>query len=371
MFSVFPSFIYNMSWEDPRADEPILEIAQGDQVLTLTSGACNAFDLVAQGAIVHSVDMNPAQTHLLELKIAALKTLNYDEFWVLFGEGRDPNISLTFEKLRPHLSSAAIEFWQVRLYYFRDGLYLHGGMGKMIKAFQTIFWLLGLTKTIDALCNAPDIAAQTAIWDSMSSTKNRWFMWAMRLACSNPLVLWYGAGVPSSQAALIKADGLTVVDYTLKSLEGVIKNSSLKNENYFYLGVLKGRFTQECCPRYLKPLEFAKIKAMPAESRIYPHTATFLDELRARRYNKVILMDHVDWLDAQSTKELATALGNQVYPGGRIIWRSASQTPPYNKYFVEAGFKVRAVSQKASDGSGYIDLVNTYASFWVGERDES
>lgn len=46
---------------------------------------------------------------------------------------------------------------------------------------------------------------------------------------------------------------------------------------------------------------------------------------------QVILMDHVDWLDAKTVQELANTLAQQVLPGGIIIWRSASLSPPYSK----------------------------------------
>jgi len=48
----FPStFLYSLSWEDPREDDKVLDINGDDTVLTLTSGGCNALDLVYQ--VVH------------------------------------------------------------------------------------------------------------------------------------------------------------------------------------------------------------------------------------------------------------------------------------------------------------------------------
>jgi hypothetical protein len=46
---------------------------------------------------------------------------------------------------------------------------------------------------------------------------------------------------------------------------------------------------------------------------------------------QVILMDHVDWLDQKTVQELANTLAQQVLPGGIVIWRSASLSPPYSK----------------------------------------
>jgi betaine lipid synthase len=43
-----PTFLYSLSWEDPREDDKVLHINRDDTVLTLTSGGCNALDLVYQ-----------------------------------------------------------------------------------------------------------------------------------------------------------------------------------------------------------------------------------------------------------------------------------------------------------------------------------
>jgi betaine lipid synthase len=79
----------------------------------------------------------------------------------------------------------------------------------------------------------------------------------------------------------------------------------------------------------------------------------------------VILMDHVDWLDTPHQQELAEALAQQVVPGGIIIWRSASLSPPYTDIIAKAGFEVSCL-QRASDG--YMDRVNMYSSFYKAVR---
>lgn len=67
-------------------------------------------------------------------------------------------------------------------------------------------------------------------------------------------------------------------------------------------------------------------------------------------------MDHVDWLDEKIVKELASTLAQQVLPGGIVIWRSASLSPPYSKTIADAGFSVTCLS-RASEG--YMDRVST------------
>jgi hypothetical protein len=51
-------------------------------------------------------------------------------------------------------------------------------------------------------------------------------------------------------------------------------------------------------------------------------------------------MDHVDWLDGEHAQEVANTLAKQVVPGGIVIWRSASNCPPYADTIARAGFEV-------------------------------
>ena len=58
-------------------DVQVLKINKRDAVLTLSSGGCNSLNLLLHGAgHVVSVDCNPAQSALLELKAAAIRSLH-------------------------------------------------------------------------------------------------------------------------------------------------------------------------------------------------------------------------------------------------------------------------------------------------------
>lgn len=55
----------------------VLKINKRDTVLTLSSGGCNSLNLLLHGAgHVVSVDCNPAQSALLELKAAAIRSVH-------------------------------------------------------------------------------------------------------------------------------------------------------------------------------------------------------------------------------------------------------------------------------------------------------
>ena len=78
-----------------------LNLTKDDSVLCITSASVSSssstracahnsrcrgdnalhYAIAAQVKRIHAVDMNPAQGHLLELKLAAIAALPYEDFW--------------------------------------------------------------------------------------------------------------------------------------------------------------------------------------------------------------------------------------------------------------------------------------------------
>ena len=83
------NLVYNTCWEDPRLDRVAMDIGPDDNVMVITSAGCNALDYALTSPnSVHAVDMNPRQNALLDLKKAAIKSLEFEDFFSMFGCGR-------------------------------------------------------------------------------------------------------------------------------------------------------------------------------------------------------------------------------------------------------------------------------------------
>ena len=83
------NLVYNTCWEDPRLDRQALKLTADDTILVITSAGCNALDYALAGPKqVVAVDMNPRQNALLDLKLAGIRNLQYEDFFAMFGEGR-------------------------------------------------------------------------------------------------------------------------------------------------------------------------------------------------------------------------------------------------------------------------------------------
>ena len=257
-------FIYAFTWEDSRVDQRLLKITSDDVVLCLTSAGDNLLDYLhtCRPRRVHAVDLNPNQSHLLELKVAAYQALTYDEFWKLFGEGRLLNFPAVLKsKLSPYLSSQALQFWATKANVFTSsgGLYAYGGSGRALRLARWLLWVSGCSRTVRRFCSAKTLNEQRELWPTLRAVLlNR----VLHYLFVGTQFLWRAAGVPAAQAALITNDyhhedpldpskvklrkdsGEAVWQYICNTFEPVVRDTLIGNDNFYYLLTLNGGYTK-------------------------------------------------------------------------------------------------------------------------------
>jgi S-adenosylmethionine-diacylglycerol 3-amino-3-carboxypropyl transferase len=100
--------------EDPRLEVEALAPGPDDSIVIVGSGGCTALSLLTAGVgHVTAVDVNRAQNHLIELKVAALTVLSRAESLAFLGAIRSapPERLRAYEELRAHLTPAALAYW--------------------------------------------------------------------------------------------------------------------------------------------------------------------------------------------------------------------------------------------------------------------
>lgn len=276
-------FIYAFTWEDSRIDRRLLKIGTDDVVLCVTSAGDNMLDYLysANPRRIHTVDLNPCQNHLLELKVAAYQALPYIDFWKLFGEGRYPafrNILMT--RLSPYMSSQAFQFWLSREHVFtsRRGLYERGGSGHAIKMLRWLFWAFGMKTAVAALCEAKTLNEQREVWPRVRAVlMSRPLHWAV----IGSKFLWRAAGVPPAQISMILDDHLdqdtlnpfhiNLVDtmsgeamwqYIINTLNPIARETLLSEDNFYYLLTLNGQYTRRSVDNPLRRAQLT-LRQMP------------------------------------------------------------------------------------------------------------
>ncbi|MDB6046042.1 MAG: S-adenosylmethionine:diacylglycerol 3-amino-3-carboxypropyl transferase [Gammaproteobacteria bacterium] len=369
------SLVYNTCWEDPAVDRQAVNLRPDDVLLVITSAGCNALDyaLLAPKRI-HAVDANPRQTALLELKLAAVRGLEFDDFFSVFGDGFHPEFrDLYGRRLRGQLSDFARDYWDRRLDWFaskRGSFYFHGLSGLVACAFKGYLALRPrLAAHVRALFGASSLEEQRTIYDERVAPE----MWGptMRWALSRQFTLSL-LGVPHPQRREIEAQHAGgVAGYVRESLEYVLRQLPIWS-NYFWRLYLHGRYTHSCCPEYLREENFALLKGGLVD-RIVPHTSTVTDFLRGsdEQISKFVLLDHMDWMAShypQALVEEWREILAHAAPRARVIFRSAHARPHYLETICVDGVRLTehlSFHENLARELTRQDRVHTYAGFHI------
>jgi len=384
--------VFNCAWEDPHVDKVALELEEDkDSILIITSAGCNVLSLALDSPKhIYSVDKNPCQNALLELKIAAIRELDYENFWELFGKGKLQSFStLWYPRLRQHLSLEARKFWDKHAYYFdgknmfgRNSFYYRGSSGFLAWAIIKVVFkcIPGLSQAFNDLIHAESMEAQRKIYFERIQKKlwNPVLMWL----CSSNSALALLNGVPASQQKLLaeQAGVPSIVHFIKGALEEVILTLPMK-DNYFYRVYLEnGEYSKDACPDYLIESNFMKLKEGLVD-RISIHTEfieEFLSKHKEKDITRFILLDHMDWM-AENPKALSAewqqVLDHSNEEQTKYLWRSASLKPDFvaNTAVTYKGKNVMvkdvlewndSLAQKLHK----VDRVHTYTSFCVTDR---
>jgi S-adenosylmethionine-diacylglycerol 3-amino-3-carboxypropyl transferase len=369
------SLVYNTCWEDPAVDRQAVNFCADDVLLVITSAGCNVLDyaLLAPKRI-HAVDANPRQTALLELKVAAVRALEFDDFFKVFGEGCHPAFPNLYNRaLREQLSEFARAYWDKRLDWFagkRGSFYFHGLSGLVARGFKGYLAIRPrLGRHIRTLFGARSLDEQRAIYDERVAPE----MWGptLRWALSRQFTLSL-LGVPHPQRREIEAQHSGgVAGYIRESLEYVLRQLPIWN-NYFWRLYLHGRYSRNCCPEYLREENFATLKGGLVD-RIVPHTSTVTHFLRGsqEQVSKFVLLDHMDWMASHYPEALVEEWREilaHAAPRARVIFRSAHARPKYLDTICVDGVRLTdhlSFHENLAQELSRQDRVHTYAGFHI------
>ena len=319
---------YTTAWEDPRLDRIALDIQPEDTILMITTGGCNVLDYaLLSPQHIYSVDINPHQSALLELKIAAIHELDFDLFWQLFGKGHLSNFPEIYqEKLHSWLSPFAQKYWMkngAKFFHGKKSFYRQGTSGSVISFMNfMIDKVLKLRDYIDQTWEVETIIEQKEIYDKYLRKKLKPFL---RLLLSNDLALWMNC-VPPQQRQQVELDFGCSIGEVYDRWNEELYTTILFRDNYFHRMIFYGEYSPTCCPEYLKPENFYKLKE-GLVNKISVHTCsveTFLKENNVQ-ISCYVLLDHMDWLSTYDYEKLVSewqAIIERSTSNARVIFRS-------------------------------------------------
>ena len=303
--------IYNISWEDPAIDHTVMHMKEDDVVLTISSAGCNVLDYLCEGPKkIIAVDMNWAQLHVLELKLAGIRCLTWKQFFAIWGRSDFKVFTEVYKsKLRPLLAKETAEFWDQNTHLFRDNFMYAGTSGLMAKILcMPLIW----SGVREKVRNRTPIEGKGGILFQLTlkicSITSLWSVFA-------PL-----GGVPLEQLNLLSRNPQVFVERLVE----VLTTRIWKPNNYFYYGYIVGEFAPDCCPRYLEEKNFAIMKQRVDRVKVFH--GTWAQGAEAEGPGSITiasLLDSMDWMPPTMIAEnISKVIANMDRKKGRIFWRS-------------------------------------------------
>ncbi|MGE0756184.1 MAG: DUF3419 family protein [Pirellulaceae bacterium] len=375
------NLVYNTCWEDPRLDRVALQLGPDDTVMVITSAGCNALDYLLAGARrVHAVDMNPRQNALLELKVAAIRRLDYERFFQMFGKGRLPEARAVYQgELRRELSPWAQNYWDRRIKFFsnrRHSFYFRGSSGSFARLINVyVDHVCRIRPQVDRLLNAPSLEEQQQIY--YNEVADRFWSRMIRFLMDRDTTLSM-VGVPKAQRRQVELqyDG-GIVQFVQDCVEAVFAKLPL-HDNYFWRVYLTGEYSPTCCPEYLKEESFRRLKDGLTE-QLAIHTNSVQGFLEGHRepISRFVLLDHMDWLSDRFFPLLELewqAIFARAAPGARAIWRSGGlRTDFLERVQIRRQASVVSLPELLTHHPDLaaqlhvLDRVHTYGSFYIAD----
>jgi S-adenosylmethionine-diacylglycerol 3-amino-3-carboxypropyl transferase len=218
-----------------------------------------------------------------------------------------------------------------------------------------------------------DLERQRAFY--FDRIRDRFWSKGMKLALGTNFALSL-IGVPLAQRVhLEETCGQSMAEFMEGCMEAVFTQLPMA-DNYFWRLYLCGRYTRECCPEYLKPENFLKLKGGLVDS-IRTHTSDLTSFLRSHSgtVSRFVLLDHMDWLSTQENGLLQDewqALLDRARPGAMFLWRSGGTRVDFvDPLLVEFGGSRQRVGDllrydmETAQKSHALDRVHTYGSFYI------
>ena len=311
--------IFTHNWEDPDADNKALQIRAGDTIMTITSGGCNTLGfLLHDPKKIYSVDINHAQAHLLELKMTAIKQLEYSKFMQFLGFEIDQNRSDVYQKLKINLSKDARLFWDDNLKILDRGLIMNGRYERFIRLAGKIITTIQGKSRVDNLFTEKSLSEQQSYYRHTWDTRRMRLLF--KLLFNKRMLAKRGL---DARYFHFDDDSNSFAESFFNRFKKAVNDNPIKG-NYFLSLYLKGAYSSRIeVPEYLLEKNYDTIKSR-------------LDRI------ELIKEDAINWLSAQSKgsidcfalsnicEVMSEADGSKLFerivmcgkPGSRIVFRN-------------------------------------------------
>jgi S-adenosylmethionine-diacylglycerol 3-amino-3-carboxypropyl transferase len=311
--------LYAQCWEDPVVAREALRIPAGGTVVAIAAAGDNVLALLTDDpARIVAVDVNAAQVALLQLKVAAIRTLpEAGRVAAFLGAAPAGDRVQTYRRVvRPALPGSARGHWDAHLADIEDGVIHTGRFERYLSVFRRrILPLVPGRDTVRAMLRVTNLDDQRRIY------RERWDSWRWRLLFrlffSRSLLRRFGRDPAFFENSEIDDIG---AHYLARAEHALVDIPIWSNPYVAY--ILTGGFgTTDQMPDYLRPDMQEIIRARL--DRIEVRTAGIDETLRALPDGSVDAFYLSDIFELSTSGEHAATLAEVARtgrPGARVCY---------------------------------------------------
>jgi S-adenosylmethionine-diacylglycerol 3-amino-3-carboxypropyl transferase len=356
MKSFLETINYSSSNEDGNSELRALCINHDDSILCITGSGARTLDLLTKGPKeVLSIDVNPCQNFLLELKMAAIRSLEYDEFLEFMGVRASQKRECTYKVISRFLSSGAKNFWDNQSKMIKKGVLYQG---RWEQYFRRLARMVSFARSNlrDRLFACKNTADQSGIWS------NDWdnLFWRLFLSCISSRKVWkYIFGDPGFHQHI--SEGFSISDYFNKRLTSASENV-LFGESPFLALLFFGRYdTGRALPLYLREEHYATIKDNLSRIQITTQSLTeYLELCEENRFTKYSLSDFSSYTNGEEYEKIWKGIVRTASRGAVVCERQflVKREPPSEvKPFVMRDVELEEELSRTDDSCFYTFIV--------------
>jgi S-adenosylmethionine:diacylglycerol 3-amino-3-carboxypropyl transferase len=310
--------VYSQCWEDPRTASRALRLRPEDDLLVITSAGCNAIALALAGPrSVTAVDFNPAQSHLLELKIAAIGALDHPSLLSFLGvHPSRERLGVYREAIAPELSHAARRYWDARPSTLARGVLHAGRFERYLALFRSsVLRVMERRADIDRLLALDSLEKQRRFYE------DTWNNWRWR----SLFVLFFGrlvqARIGRHPEFFRYVDLPNVGEHYRECARHALVDLPLE-DNYFVEYILTGGYRSEArMPSYLSKSAHASVREAVTRIRVVTaDVASFLTATSRGTYSAFSFSDIFEWMAPTEHEAVLRAAIRAARPGARLCY---------------------------------------------------
>lgn len=316
--------------EDARAEIAALDPGSDDSLVVVGSGGCTALSLIAAGAgEVTAVDVNRAQNHLIELKLAAVSALPRDETLSFLGatDAAARDRLENYARLRPMLTGSARSYWDARLPLVDAGVLGAGVTERFIRMLVAAMRVLVHSRSrLQRMLACESIEEQRALFDREWNTR-RWRLFFALLLNRRVFRRTYDA------AFFAHLEQPSFAEHFRRCAEHALTELPVR-DNYFLHHMITGRYPAavEGVPPYLTTEGHAVVAERRERLTLVDGSMTdYLRILPDASVTGFSLSNICEWLAPHEVDALFAEVVRVATPGATLCFRNFvgwTEVPP-------------------------------------------